>query len=119
MPTLAGDAKLQGNADFGDFQLLSQYFGQSGSWDEGNFTYGSTINFGDFQLLSQNFGQTASLSAGERNSETQPTQFVPDDAKSAASVSPLTSLAADTVFPTIGDFDLSVLGPQSSSLLSA
>jgi hypothetical protein len=56
MPTLAGDAKLQGNVVFGDFQLLSQYFGQSGGWDEGNFTYGSVIDFADFQLLAQNFG---------------------------------------------------------------
>jgi len=62
MPTLAGDANLQGDVVFGDFQLLSQYFGQPGGWDEGNFTYGSTVSFGDFQLLSQNFGQTASLS---------------------------------------------------------
>jgi hypothetical protein len=67
MPTLAGDAKLQGNVVFGDFQLLSQYFGQSGtSWDEGNFSYGSTTNFGDFQLLSQDFGAHASgLTTGE------------------------------------------------------
>jgi hypothetical protein len=67
MPTLAGDAKLQGNVVFGDFQLLSQYFGQTGtSWDEGNFTYGSSTDFGDFQLLSQNFGASASaLTAGE------------------------------------------------------
>jgi fibronectin-binding autotransporter adhesin len=67
MPTLAGDAKMQGNIVFGDFQLLSQYFGQSGTtWDEGNFTYGSSTNFGDFQLLSQNFGASSSaLTAGE------------------------------------------------------
>jgi hypothetical protein len=66
MPTLAGDAKMQGNVVFGDFQLLSQYFGQPGTWDEGNFTYGSTVNFGDFQLLSQNFGANSSgLTAGE------------------------------------------------------
>jgi probable HAF family extracellular repeat protein/autotransporter-associated beta strand protein len=66
MPTLAGDARLQGDVVFGDFQLLSQYFGQSGGWDEGNFTYGSTINFGDFQLLSQNFGASDSaLTSGE------------------------------------------------------
>jgi filamentous hemagglutinin len=67
MPTLAGDAKMQGNVVFGDFQLLSQYFGQPNtSWDEGNFSYGSTTNFGDFQLLSQNFGQSASgLTSGE------------------------------------------------------
>jgi hypothetical protein len=61
MPTLAGDAKLQGDVVFGDFQLLSQYFGQTGTtWDEGNFTYGSSTNFGDFQLLSQNFGASDS-----------------------------------------------------------
>jgi autotransporter-associated beta strand protein len=66
MPTLAGDAKLQGNVVFGDFQLLSQYFGQSGTWDEGNFTYGPTINFGDFQLLSQDFAASPSgLTVGE------------------------------------------------------
>jgi hypothetical protein len=67
MPTLAGDAKMQGNVVFGDFQLLSQYFGQSNtSWDEGNFTYGSTTDFGDFQLLSQNFGANSSgLTSGE------------------------------------------------------
>jgi hypothetical protein len=67
MPTLAGDAKLQGNVVFGDFQLLSQYFGQAGTnWDEGNFTYGSTTNFGDFQLLAQNFGVNASaLTSGQ------------------------------------------------------
>jgi hypothetical protein len=67
LPTLAGDAKMQGNVVFGDFQLLSQYFGQPNTtWDEGNFTYGSTTNFGDFQLLSQNFGQSAGgLTSGE------------------------------------------------------
>jgi fibronectin-binding autotransporter adhesin len=66
MPTLAGDARLQGNVVFGDFQLLSQYFGTSGGWDEGNFTYGSTIDFADFQLLTQNFGaNSAAPTAGE------------------------------------------------------
>jgi len=66
LPTLAGDAKLEGNVVFGDFQLLAQYFGQAGSWDEGNFTYGPTIDFGDFQLLAQDFGQNSSaVTAGE------------------------------------------------------
>jgi hypothetical protein len=64
MPTLAGDATLSGTVSFGDFQLFSQYFGSSGGWDEGNFTYGSAIDFGDFQLLSQNFGQIFALAAG-------------------------------------------------------
>jgi hypothetical protein len=73
MPTLAGDAKLQGNVVFGDFQLLSQYFGQSGtSWDEGNFTYGSTVNFGDFQLLSQNFGASSAALASSSSATDTP-----------------------------------------------
>ncbi|HUB25809.1 MAG TPA: PEP-CTERM sorting domain-containing protein [Tepidisphaeraceae bacterium] len=67
MPTLAGDAKLQGDVNFGDFQILAQYFGQSGtSWDEGDFTYGGTTDFGDFQLLAQDFGSNSTgLTAGE------------------------------------------------------
>jgi autotransporter-associated beta strand protein len=64
LPTLAGDAKLQGNVVFGDFQILAQYFGQAGSWDEGNFKYGATVNFGDFQLLAQDFGSTSGGLAG-------------------------------------------------------
>jgi autotransporter-associated beta strand protein len=65
LPTLAGDAKLQGNVVFGDYQLLAEYFGQSGGWDEGNFTYGPTIDFADFQLLAQDFGDSSGLTAGE------------------------------------------------------
>jgi fibronectin-binding autotransporter adhesin len=56
LPTISGDAKMQGNVVFGDFQLLSQYFGSAGSWDEGNFHYQPKVNFGDFQALSQDFG---------------------------------------------------------------
>jgi hypothetical protein len=69
LPTLVGDAKLQGNVVFGDFQILAQYFGKSGGWDEGNFTYGATIDFGDFQLLAQDFGSSAAaLTASEFSS---------------------------------------------------
>jgi len=65
-PTIAGDAKLQGNVVFGDFQILAQYFGKPGGWDEGNFKYGSTVNFGDFQLLAQDFGANAgAVTSGE------------------------------------------------------
>ncbi|HUB27741.1 MAG TPA: autotransporter-associated beta strand repeat-containing protein, partial [Tepidisphaeraceae bacterium] len=61
LPTLAGDAKLQGNVVFGDFQVLAQYFGKSNTtWDEGDFTYSGTTNFGDFQLLAQDFGSSTS-----------------------------------------------------------
>jgi len=66
LPTLAGDAELKGNVVFGDFQILAANFGQSGGWDQGNFTYGSIVNFGDFQLLAQNFGANSSgLTSGQ------------------------------------------------------
>jgi predicted outer membrane repeat protein len=63
MPTLAGDARLQGQVNFGDFELLAAYFGSSGGWDEGNFTYDGSANFGDFELLAQNFGADSSALA--------------------------------------------------------
>ena len=67
LPTLAGDAKLEGTVNFGDFQLLAEYFGQSGtSWDQGDFTYSGTVTFGDFQLLAQDFGSgNSAVTAGE------------------------------------------------------
>jgi len=67
MPTLDGDAKLQGNVVFGDFQLLAQFFGKPNTtWDEGDFTYNGTTSFGDFQLLAQNFGANAgAVTAGQ------------------------------------------------------
>jgi len=52
---IGGDAKLQGNVSYGDFQLLAQYFGQSGSVDSSDLTYGDLTNFGQFQQLSETF----------------------------------------------------------------
>jgi lysophospholipase L1-like esterase len=65
LPTLAGDARLQGIVNFGDFQILLTHFGAtSAAWDEGNWrvqtasaTTPSVVNFGDFRLLLVNFGQ--------------------------------------------------------------
>ncbi|HUB25227.1 MAG TPA: hypothetical protein VL992_07335 [Tepidisphaeraceae bacterium] len=58
-PTIAGDARLTGTDDFGGFQLLALNFDKTGtSWDQGNFTYGKSVNFGDFQLVAQNFDDT-------------------------------------------------------------
>ncbi|HTW95204.1 MAG TPA: hypothetical protein VMD30_10445, partial [Tepidisphaeraceae bacterium] len=62
-PTLLGDATLSGGVTFGDFQILAQYFGSTGSWDQGNWNYGTNVEFGDFQLLAANFGKSASLGA--------------------------------------------------------
>jgi hypothetical protein len=104
MPTFAGDAKMQGNVVFGDFQLLSQYFGQTGtSWDEGNFTYGSTTNFGDFQLLSQNFGQTAVLATSSNSIASAPVTID----SSELEPSPLDGNAAALILESGGEpFDL-------------
>jgi len=60
MPTLDGDSKLLGKVSFGDFQLLSQYFGTTGgAWDEGNYMYAASVDFGDFQLLAMNYGSNS------------------------------------------------------------
>jgi len=95
MPTLAGDATLAGTVDFGDFQILAQYFGSAGGWDQGNFIYASTINFGDFERLAQNFGQTASLLAAAGDSAPQLGQFAADSQDSSAGIQ--TSSAATAV----------------------
>jgi RHS repeat-associated protein len=109
MPTLSGDVRLQGTVNFGDFQLLSQYFGHSGGWDEGNFTYNSTVDFGDFQLLSQNFGQSASLSAAAGDSAPQFGQFTANSQNSSAGIqtsSPATAVAAAVANPVAASSDI-------------
>lgn len=54
--TFFGDADLNGEVDFGDFVALSNSFGQSGGWAEGNFDGLGNVDFSDFVLLSNNFG---------------------------------------------------------------
>jgi hypothetical protein len=63
-PTLLGDATLSGSVTFGDFQILAAHFGAAGSWDEGNFLYGSTINAADLATLAANI-PSASLTSGQ------------------------------------------------------
>jgi autotransporter-associated beta strand protein len=63
-----GDANDDGTVNFSDFIILSQNFGQSGSWNKANFNSDAVIDFTDFVTLSQNFGQSigsASLTASE------------------------------------------------------
>jgi hypothetical protein len=119
MPTLAGDAKLQGNVDFGDFQLLSQYFGQSGtSWDEGNFTYGSETNFGDFQLLSQNFGASSTaLTAGTSASLAAESSAAPVGKLARSPVASVASLDS-TGIVLAGAGNDTILGSGGASLLN-
>ncbi|HUB27156.1 MAG TPA: hypothetical protein VL992_17145, partial [Tepidisphaeraceae bacterium] len=76
-PTLAGDATLSGSVTFGDFQILAEYFGSAGGWDEGGFNYSGTVTFGDFQLLAQNFGKSAALSASAGSSDEIATASMP------------------------------------------
>jgi Calpain family cysteine protease/RTX calcium-binding nonapeptide repeat (4 copies) len=65
MPTLYGDAKLQGGVTFGDIQVVNQDFGDAGGWDTGNFDYGSTVGFADYQLLAFNFGKVISTTTAQ------------------------------------------------------
>lgn len=61
VPTLAGDARLEGKVGFDDFQIVLANYGQPGNWDQGNFMYTSTVDFADFQLVLQNYGKTSTL----------------------------------------------------------
>jgi fibronectin-binding autotransporter adhesin len=53
-----GDANDDGTVNFTDFIILSQNFGQSGTWNQANFTGATVVDFNDFVVLSQNFGNT-------------------------------------------------------------
>lgn len=61
MPTLAGDATLQGIVNFGDFQVFAANYGKPAGWDGGNFVYATFVNFGDFEIISDNIGKNDSL----------------------------------------------------------
>jgi hypothetical protein len=119
MPTLSADAKMEGNVVFGDFQLLSQYIGDSNTtWDEGNFTYGSEVDFGDFQLLSQDFGGNDSALFSSIGPDPAPPQvvltIVADDGN-------YTVYANDTSTNNAGivSFDVDVVGDGGAEVTSS
>jgi autotransporter-associated beta strand protein len=58
-----GDANDDGTVNFSDFIILSQNFGQNGTWNQANFTGASVVDFNDFVVLSQNFGNTIGANA--------------------------------------------------------
>jgi hypothetical protein len=60
MPTLAGDAQLQGSVGTGEVQIFDQYYDYPGDWDQGNFDYEGVINFGDYYALGEDIGQNDS-----------------------------------------------------------
>ena len=56
--TFFGDANLDKRVQFSDFLQLSEHFGESGGWSEGDFDGNGVIEFGDFLDLSSNFGRS-------------------------------------------------------------
>ncbi len=63
--TYAGDADLDLNVGFDDFQQLERNFGGlNRDWSEGDFTGDGRVTFEDFQLLFENFGQSSTPIAG-------------------------------------------------------
>ena len=58
-----GDADLNDEVNFVDFLILSENFGQEGTWREGDFDGDGTVGFSDFLALSENFGGSAEASA--------------------------------------------------------
>jgi len=64
--TRLGDADLDGEVGFADFQRLERGFGQSGqTWSSGDFNYDGQVDITDFKLLYANYGQTADIAAAE------------------------------------------------------
>lgn len=61
---LDGDVNGDGSVGFDDFLTLSNNFGQSGTWADGDMQNG-TVDFPDFLLLSRNFGMTATAATTE------------------------------------------------------
>ena len=57
--TFLGDADLSGSVEFADFLILSNNFGQAGSWGNGDFDNNGTVEFADFLALAENFGEVS------------------------------------------------------------
>lgn len=55
--TFYGDAKLDGNVNLSDFDVLAANFGASPRrWSQGDFTFNFVVNLADFDRLAANFG---------------------------------------------------------------
>ena len=65
MPTLYGDADLDGGVSINDFNTLAGNFGQATGkvWVDGDFDYDGGVSINDFNLLAANFGKTAGVAA--------------------------------------------------------
>jgi hypothetical protein len=54
---LHGDADIDGDVDFSDYQTLERNYGRSGGWMEGDFDFNGQVDFTDYQALERNFGK--------------------------------------------------------------
>ena len=59
MPTLPGDANLDGRVDINDLTITLSNFGQTGmTWSQGNFTYDGRVNINDLTIVLTNFDRS-------------------------------------------------------------
>jgi hypothetical protein len=64
--TRLGDADLDGEVGFADFQRMERGFGLSEqTWASGDFNYDGKVDIADFKLLYDNYGQTADIAAAD------------------------------------------------------
>ncbi|MDB5321644.1 MAG: yapH [Phycisphaerales bacterium] len=64
--TRLGDADLDGEVGFGDFQRFERGFGLTGqTWSGGDFNYDGKVDIADFKLLFSNYGLTADLAGAD------------------------------------------------------
>jgi hypothetical protein len=57
IPTLPGDANVDGHVDFTDLVALAQHYNTSAGalWPDGDFTYDGVVGFNDLVLLAQHY----------------------------------------------------------------
>jgi hypothetical protein len=62
-----GDANLDGQVDFTDYQILERNFGTTpgAEWDMGDFNGDRAVNFTDYLILERNFGKGGEGRRGE------------------------------------------------------
>jgi hypothetical protein len=59
--TVAGDANLDRQVNFGDLVRLAQsYNSATGGWVNGDFTYDDAVNFADLVALAQHYNSVLS-----------------------------------------------------------
>lgn len=75
--SLPGDADFDGEVQFTDLVILSDNFGQEGTYSRGDFDCDGTVQFGDLVILSDNFGKSAAIAAAP-TAESATAEAVPE-----------------------------------------